>query len=493
MNPDFVLWSLILALVLFGIDAISGFSHTRRMLRWLIRRLAATELTNAANQHAAALAEISRLKTKFSGIADVEKALQRRKEELTLLEEEYRKLEMDQKTRKEQFEEQYKAALGRYTALTQEVSLYENKLEDISAGVYDPHFTFHDSAEYKTALENIRNQCRALVQANQATKAPVQWYIGSNKREGDRMTKLITKVLLRSFNGECEAIIADVSWNNIARMEDRARKSYAQVNALGDALKISITPEYLELKLNEIRLTHEFEQKKYQEKEEQRAQREQLREDAKAQDEIEAAQEEAEQQEHLYQELLGKARKEAAEATGTQLQELTGKVASFEAKLDEARKKKEKAIARAQLTKSGFVYIISNIGAFGEGVFKIGMTRRMEPMERIIELSGAAVPFPFDLHAMLYSDNAPEIESALHQFFEARKLNLVNPRKEFYHGIALSEIETFVRERGLSAQFIGIPEARQYRETLAIREGSKKAPATASSPKPETKFAEAFA
>ena len=106
--------------------------------------------------------------------------------------------------------------------------------------------------------------------------------------------------------------------------------------------------------------------------------------------------------------MLGKARKEAAEATGTQLQELTDKVASFEAKLDEARKKKEKAIARAQLTKSGFVYIISNIGAFGEGVFKIGMTRRMEPMERIIELSGAAVPFPFDLHAMLYSDNAPE-------------------------------------------------------------------------------------
>jgi len=102
--------------------------------------------------------------------------------------------------------------------------------------------------------------------------------------------------------------------------------------------------------------------------------------------------------------------------------------------LDEARKAKQRAIARAQLTKSGFVYVISNIGSFREKVFKIGMTRRMEPMERISELSDASVPFPFDLHAMLYSDNAPELEGALHALFEDRRLNMVNRRKEFYRG-----------------------------------------------------------
>ncbi len=122
------------------------------------------------------------------------------------------------------------------------------------------------------------------------------------------------------------------------------------------------------------------------------------------------------------------------------------------------------------MTKSGFVYVISNIGSFGEGVVKVGMTRRMEPMERIAELGDASVPFPFDLHAMLYSDNAPELEGSLHEFLENRRVNLVNPRKEFYRGVDLHEIEGFVRKRGLSAQFIPLAEAKEYRETITLRE-----------------------
>jgi hypothetical protein len=156
-------------------------------------------------------------------------------------------------------------------------------------------------------------------------------------------------------------------------------------------------------------------------------------------------------------------------ATGAQLEKLTTQVATFEAKLDEARKKKERAISRAQLTKSGFVYIISNIGAFGEGVYKIGMTRRMEPMDRVMELGGASVPFRFDTHAILYSDNAPELEGALHKKFDSRRLNLVNARREFFKDIQFEEIEAFVKARGLSAQFVKEAEAKEYRETLAKR------------------------
>jgi T5orf172 domain-containing protein len=116
-----------------------------------------------------------------------------------------------------------------------------------------------------------------------------------------------------------------------------------------------------------------------------------------------------------------------------------------------------------RVTKSGFVYVISNIGSFGERVFKIGMTRRMEPMDRIDELSDAPVPFPFDLHAMLYSDNAPGLETALHKLVQDGQVNLVNPRKEFYQNVDLAEIEAFVKARGLSAQFIKYAEAKQYR------------------------------
>ena len=284
------------------------------------------------------------------------------------------------------------------------------------------------------------------------------------------MVKQNIKLILRAFNGECEAARADVSWNNITKMEERVKKSCEAMNKLSGVLQVTITPEYLNLKLDELRLTHEYEEKKYQDREEQRRIREQIREEERAQRECEKAQADAEAEEERYQKVLAKAREEAAQATGAALEKLTKQIGSFEAKLDEARQKKERAISRAQLTKSGFVYVISNIGSFGEKVFKIGMTRRLEPMERIIELGGASVPFPFDLHAMLYSDNAPELENGLHQLFVQRRLNMVNPRREFYRDVELNEIESFVKAKGLSAQFIKDAEAREYRETLAKRE-----------------------
>ena len=262
------------------------------------------------------------------------------------------------------------------------------------------------------------------------------------------MVKQNIKLILRAFNGECEAARADVSWNNITKMEERIKKSCEAMNKLSGVLQVTITPEYLNLKLDELRLTHEYEEKKYQDREEQRRIREQIREEERAQREFEKAQADAEAEEERYQKVLAKAREEAAQATGAALEKLTKQIDSFEAKLDEARQKKERAISRAQLTKSGFVYVISNIGSFGAKVYKIGMTRRLEPMERIIELGGASVPFPFDLHAMLYSDNAPELENALHQLFVQRRLNMVNPRREFYRDVELDEIESFVRPRG---------------------------------------------
>lgn len=279
-----------------------------------------------------------------------------------------------------------------------------------------------------------------------------------------------SKLLLRAFNGECEAAVANVSWNNVTSMEERIRKSSEAINKLAGVLKVSLTQEYVRLKLDELRLTHEYEEKRYKEREEQRRIREQIREEERAQREIEKAREDAEVEETRFQKALVRAREEAAKATGAQLQKLTEQISSFESKLDEARQKKERAISRAQLTKSGFVYVISNIGSFGDQVVKIGMTRRLEPMDRVYELGGASVPFPFDLHAMLYSDNAPELEYALHQFFAERRLNLANPRREFYRDVGIEEVEIFVRSRGLSAQFIKSPEAREYRETLARRE-----------------------
>ena len=283
------------------------------------------------------------------------------------------------------------------------------------------------------------------------------------------MVRQYTKLMLRAFNGESDAAVANVTWNNISKMQERVRKAFESLNDLGGVTQVSISSEYLKLKLDELRLAYEHDEKRHQEREEQRRFREQIREEEKAQKELERAREEAERQEADYEKALAKAREEALKATGAQLQELTEQVKSFEAKLDEARKKKERAISRAQLTKSGFVYVISNIGSFGERVFKIGMTRRMEPMDRIHELGDASVPFPFDVHVMLYSDNAPELENALHKLVQDRTINLVNLRREFYRDVDLDEVETFVKQRGLSAQFIRIAEAREYRQSVAIK------------------------
>lgn len=291
------------------------------------------------------------------------------------------------------------------------------------------------------------------------------------------MTKQYHTLLLRAFNGECDAAVANVAWNNVTKMEERIRKAHSVLNDLGSVMQMSVTPGFLSAKVEELQLAFEYEDKKYQEKEEQRRIKEQIREEERAQKEFEKEQSEAESEEARYQKALEKARAEAAAATGAQLQKLTEQVASFEAKLDEARKKKERAIARAQLTKSGFIYIISNIGSFGEKVYKIGMTRRLEPMDRVNELGSASVPFRFDLHAMLYSDDAPKLEAALHQFLQKKRVNLVNARKEFYYDVELHEVEKFVREKGLMAQFMSTPEAREYRESLALRaEQSTSAP-----------------
>jgi Domain of unknown function (DUF4041)/T5orf172 domain len=369
---------------------------------------------------------------------------------------------------------EYQKALARYQELQKEIAIGEDSLEDLSFGLYKPHFTFQTPEEYKAKIELLRSQQRDVVRGGRAAQCHIAWTVGDSQVEGRRMIRQNSQLMLRAFNGECEAAIANVSWSNAAKMEERVRKAFFAINKLGAVLHIGVTDLYLMLKVEELRLVQEFEQKRYEVREEQRRIREQIREEERAQKEIDDAIAESTSDEDKYSAAIQEARDEATQAMGAKLEKLTEQISRFEAKLDEARRRKERAIARAQITKSGFVYIISNIGSFGERVFKIGMTRRMEPMDRIYELSGAAVPFPYDLHAMLYSDDAPGLEHELHSLFKDRRLNRVNARREFFQDVALDEIEGFVRSRGLSAQFLQLPEAREYRQTLALREALQK-------------------
>ena len=420
--------------------------------------------------------DATRLRARYANIIDAEAAVVAAKRDLERLQVEQQALTAQDQQRRASLSAEYDQAFASYKALKGELALVEEGLNDVSFGLYKPHFDFQTPEEFKTSLVSLRERERALIHDGKAAVCPLNWTVGDSRKEGERMVKQNIKLVLRAFNGECEAARADVSWNNMGKMVERINKSCEAVNKLSGVLQVTITPEYLDLKLNELRLTHEYEECKYRDKEEQRRIREQIREEERAQREFEKAEQDAEEDEERYQRALARAQEEAAKATGAALEKLTAQVSAFEAKLDEARKKKERAISRAQLTKSGFVYVISNVGSFGEKVYKIGMTRRLEPMERILELGGASVPFRFDLHAMLYSDNAPELEFALHQLFADRRLNLVNPRREFYREVELDEIEGFVKQKGLSAQFIKEVEAREYRQTVSKREQQRTVP-----------------
>jgi hypothetical protein len=373
---------------------------------------------------------------------------------------------------------QYSSAHDQYLNLKKELSIVEENIEDMSFGLYKPHFDYATSEEYRQSLEAIRTQQKVMIRKEKAAICDKNWTVEGSVAKGTQMTKKNMKLMLRAFNGECDAAAANVAWNNISKMEARIQKVFEAVNKLGASNYISLNKEYLLLKLSELRLVHEYEEKKYQEREEQRQIKELMREEERAQREFEKAKVEAEREEFRFQKALEKARQELLTASVGQVEVLNAEIAALQTRLDEAHALKERAISQAELTRSGYVYIISNIGSFGEDVFKLGMTRRLEPMDRIRELGDASVPFGFDVHAMIYCDDAPSLECALHNYFTKRRVNLVNPRKEFFK-ISLEDIEAFAEERQLDLRLTKLAEAKEYRETLTTRkelEAGKVAP-----------------
>lgn len=366
----------------------------------------------------------------------------------------------------ENLKKQYAAAFQRYQELESGVRGLEEDLRNIDVGLYKPHFTYEHSATYKVAILQIRDKQKSMIRAGQAAQCDTTWTVGGSKREGERMVKQYEKLILRAFNAEAEAAVANVTWNNIRVMKTRIEKAFDALNKLGTVMQISLNPRYRDARLEELQLVYEEAEKKQQEREEQRRLRAEQREEERVQRELARAKEDAEKDESKYEKALAKAREDMEKALGAERDLMLARIKELEVDLAEAHERKERAIAQAQLTKVGHVYVISNIGAFGEGVLKIGLTRRLDPRERIQELGDASVPFPFDLHALVYSENAPELERKLHERFWERRLNWANNRKEFFR-VGLEEVNLQLSELGIQANIFDVPEAREYRETQA--------------------------
>ncbi|GAX45692.1 hypothetical protein NIES4075_67130 [Tolypothrix sp. NIES-4075] len=362
--------------------------------------------------------------------------------------------------------------------LQQKLSEVEEDEYVQSFGFYKSKYNFDTSEKYKLQFNHIRERQKVMIKKNTAAICHVPWEVEGSKRKGEKMTNDFLKLLLRAFNGECDVAVAKVRYDNVKSLETRINKTFEALNKLSEVNRSEITREYLNLKLQELYLAHEFQEKKQEEREEQRRIQEQMREEQRALREIEKAKEEAEKEVKRREQALQQARQEVEQAVGKQKEKLEFKIQQLMQQLEEARANEQRAISRAQMTKSGHIYVVSNIGSFGYDVYKIGMTRRLDPNERVRELSGAAVPFPFDVHAIIFSENAPETENLLHQYLRDKSVNKVNERKEFFR-VSLDEIASALEKIAKKTQsvnkaeieFTKIAEAEQYRKTLAIERG----------------------
>lgn len=281
-----------------------------------------------------------------------------------------------------------------------------------------------------------------------------------------------SKQILRCFNSEVTALLSSVTFKNVDSVRTKISRSYETANKIFADDGVQITHEYVSAKLEELSLIYAQIVKEEEEREQRKAIREQMVEEEKVRREIEREKakidKETTQFSNEVKKLMGYLQKSSNDV---ERQLYVDKISELEAKIKSLEKDKENVLQREQNTRAGFVYIISNIGSFGEGVYKIGMTRRLDPMERISELSSASVPFVFDVHAMIFSDDAPALEACLHQTFRDYQVNRVNNKKEFFR-VDLDQIKEIVKQNhNATVQFIDIPDAAEYRETLRIEAG----------------------
>lgn len=352
----------------------------------------------------------------------------------------------------------------------QEKEIIKNdaEIEIQTFGLYEPTYEFANSDLYKEELKKVRDEQKKLITSKKACVGNAAYCkVNDSQSQGIKMLKGLQKLLLRAFNTECDNIVANVKISNYDRSIAKMEKARSTISECSSSLKIEISDEYLELKKKELSLALDFAIVKHEEKERIRELKAQEREAAKAQKEIEEARKKLLKEQAHYQNamqmLLLQLEKEPDN------QDLIAKKVELEADIADTQKAIEDVDYREANRRAGYVYVISNIGAFGKDVYKIGMTRRLEPMDRVNELGDASVPFNFDVHALIFTEDAPTLESALHKAFDDRKVNKVNTRREFFK-VSLDEIKKVVRENfDKTVEWVDIPEAEQYRQSLLMK------------------------
>ncbi len=309
-------------------------------------------------------------------------------------------------------------------------------------------------------LAQIRTLIKAMIKNGEAADC--------DYAESHRKSTAI-EFVLDAFNGKVDTIMAKVKHDNYGKLLQELKDAYRLVNHNGKPFRDArITPRYFDVVEKQLKIAVVVQELKKQDLEEQRQIREAMREEEKVQRDIEKALRESEKEERMLEKALKEAESKLSQAAADERAKFEEELAQIKQRLLEAEERGQRAQSMAQQTKRGHVYIISNIGSFGENVLKIGLTRRLEPMDRIKELGDASVPFSFDVHAMIHSEDAPQLEKELHDKFELHRVNKVNYRKEFF-SIPISEIKSKIDEMGFEAHWTMKAEAQEYRESVELR------------------------
>lgn len=375
-----------------------------------------------------------------------------------------------------QLEQRLNELKGQEQNLLQEIAAEETQLatlrEDVVAtndaqilqevGVYHYRHPLQSAAQYKEHLDRIKAQIKAMVQSKTAVHANVNFTFNNSAAKGRTFTNDFSRLMLRAYNAEAENCVRVLKAGTLPSAEKRLKKTAEVVARLGRMMDIYISPEYHALRLHELALTADYLAKVQEEKEAARAERERLREEEKARQEYRREQERLMKECNHYANAVEalRAKGEAAEAD-----ELERKLAELNSALEGIRQ-------REANIRAGYVYVISNLGAFGQRMVKIGMTRRLNPMDRVQELGDASVPFRYDIHALFFSDDAVGIEAALHRELESSRVNRVNLRREFFYATPAEVKELLLKQTGNLLDYVDEPEASEYFQSIGASGGN---------------------
>ena len=414
------------------------------------------------------MSENKKLLQKYGEIDDLDKNISNLKNDFKVQRE---KLERKLNSDTEKFKDVQRMVKEDLSTLLTQKQQLETEISSLEYNSICKHFDFSDysgltSEECKNKLSLIK------IEIQEAVKN--QDFITITSTETKKVINSNIKQLLRCFNTECDNILLGLSHKNIDACRNKITKSFETLNKIFSVDGVQLSHKALDFKLEELNLVYSYELKKAQEIEIQKEIKAQMIEEEKARREIEAKKKKLEKDEKQFSNEIAKMMKYLQKTTNDAEKDLyLEKIKELESKLKELAEEKDGLLEREANARAGFVYVISNIGSFGEGIFKIGMTMRLEPLERIKELSSASVPFEFDVHAMIFSEDAPSLETALHKKFEGKSVNRVNLRKEFFK-VSLDEIEDEINKNyDKTVEFTRVPVAAEYRQTLDILKSEK--------------------